>query len=341
MIGQYFKIISIIFFIFISSQLFSQKRADLEKMRKAKLKEMENIENLLSKTKKDKSLTISQINLLSRKIIIRNEIIETLNDEIKDIEFKINILSSDINYKNDEVTKLKTEYAKIVYSSYYRLKNFNPLLFIVSSSSFNQAYRRFYFLKQYTVHRKNVLRSIISEINTIENNISELKTEKDKKEILLSNREDEMLKLEEDKKQQKQQIDEINSKEISLKSELKDLQAATKKIEKEIENIIREEALAKVKRSKKAVAADIVLTKNFADNRGKLPWPVENGSIVSMFGEHPHPVFKGIIIKNDGIDISTNCNSAVRCIFNGVVSKIFVNYPSWRLFNGLSECTTN
>lgn len=66
-----------------------------------------------------------------------------------------------------------------------------------------------------------------------------------------------------------------------------------------------------------------LLTKNFSENKNKLPWPVEDGTVISVFGEHTHPVFKGIIVQNNGIDISTNCNSSVFCVFNGIVSKVF------------------
>jgi murein hydrolase activator len=140
---------------------------------------------------------------------------------------------------------------------------------------------------------------------------------------LLNEKEKESGKLKEEKRIQKNLIAEYNRKEINLKRDLKELQEATKRIEQEIEKIIKEEALARLKQSKKVTNADLKLSKNFSSNKGKLPWPVENGTVISFFGEHPHPVFKGIMIKNDGIDISTNCKSSVKCIFDGVVSKIF------------------
>jgi septal ring factor EnvC (AmiA/AmiB activator) len=287
------------------------------------LKEIENIENIISDTKKDKDFSFNKINLLSRKISIRNEIIENLSSEIEEIATKINILSLDISSRNNEIQDLKNEYKKIIYISYYRLKNFNQLMFLLSSNSINQAYRRFYYLRQYAMHRKNLLNRISGEILFIENNISDLKSEKDKKIALLNDKERETGKLQEDKKIQKNLIAEYNKKEINLKRDLKELQESARRIEQEIEKIIKEEALVKLKQSKKAATADLKLSKNFSANKGKLPWPVENGTVISFFGEHPHPVFKGIMIKNDGIDISASCNSSIRCIFDGVISKIF------------------
>ncbi len=324
---RYFRLHIIILLVLIFAQENSnsvvQKRTDLEKIRKEKLKEIENIENLISDTKKGKDYSLNKINLLNRKISIRNEIIENLNNSIDEIGAKINLLSIDISSRNIEIQNFKEEYRKIIYVSYYRLKNFNQLIFILSSNSVNQAYRRLYYLRQYAVHRKNLLIRINNEIIYSENNISDLKLQKDMKVSLLSEKEKETEKLQDDNKIQKNLIAEYNKKEVNLKHDLKELQEATKRIELEIEKIIKEEALAKPKKSKKASNDDLKLSKNFSLNKGKFPWPVENGTVISFFGEHPHPVFKGIMIKNDGIDISTACNSSVRCIFDGVISKIF------------------
>ncbi|MBI5217477.1 MAG: peptidoglycan DD-metalloendopeptidase family protein [Bacteroidia bacterium] len=65
-----------------------------------------------------------------------------------------------------------------------------------------------------------------------------------------------------------------------------------------------------------------ITSANFGNNKGFLPWPTERGLITGTFGEHEHPVLPGIIIRNDGIDISTSEGENVRAIFSGVVSKV-------------------
>jgi len=55
-------------------------------------------------------------------------------------------------------------------------------------------------------------------------------------------------------------------------------------------------------------------------NKGRLPWPTERGIISGTFGEHPHPVLKGIKTKNNGVDIATEKGSKARAVFDGVVS---------------------
>ncbi|MBC8173544.1 MAG: peptidoglycan DD-metalloendopeptidase family protein [Chitinophagales bacterium] len=72
-----------------------------------------------------------------------------------------------------------------------------------------------------------------------------------------------------------------------------------------------------------------IVSKNFEGNKGKLPWPVERGSITERFGKHEHPVLNGVIIENNGVDISTSDGASVRCIFDGEVVNVIFN-PSFQ-----------
>ncbi|MFN8282688.1 MAG: peptidoglycan DD-metalloendopeptidase family protein [Chitinophagales bacterium] len=71
------------------------------------------------------------------------------------------------------------------------------------------------------------------------------------------------------------------------------------------------------------------LTTNFYGNKGKLPWPVENGFINKRFGNYTHPELGSVMIQNNGIDIRTDANSNVRCIFEGKVVGI-LNNPTFK-----------
>lgn len=70
-------------------------------------------------------------------------------------------------------------------------------------------------------------------------------------------------------------------------------------------------------------------SKNFEGNKGKLPWPVERGVITERFGTHEHPVLNGVMIENNGIDITTSDGASVRCIFEGEVVNVIFN-PSFQ-----------
>ena len=67
----------------------------------------------------------------------------------------------------------------------------------------------------------------------------------------------------------------------------------------------------------------MVLSAEFASNKGNLPWPLEKGVIVQFYGKQKHPVFSAIETVNNGIDIATDKNTTVRAVFDGTISRIF------------------
>jgi septal ring factor EnvC (AmiA/AmiB activator) len=74
--------------------------------------------------------------------------------------------------------------------------------------------------------------------------------------------------------------------------------------------------------SMSVTAEDVALTGSFAGNKGSLPSPVDRGSVISSFGEHPHAEFQNIKIKNNGIDISSVNGAKAKAVFEGEVSSV-------------------
>jgi len=72
-----------------------------------------------------------------------------------------------------------------------------------------------------------------------------------------------------------------------------------------------------------------LLTTSFASNRGKLPWPVEKGFISKGFGRYNHPDLDNVSFENNGVDIRTDANTNVRCVFEGKVVGI-LNNPTFK-----------
>lgn len=90
------------------------------------------------------------------------------------------------------------------------------------------------------------------------------------------------------------------------------------------------------------------VSNNFEANRGKFPWPVEKGYISDVFGKHPHPVEKKVMMENDGIDIRTSPNATARAVFDGTVTGtvyvpgagyvIIINHGKYfSVYNGLAS----
>lgn len=64
---------------------------------------------------------------------------------------------------------------------------------------------------------------------------------------------------------------------------------------------------------------------NFAENRGKLGFPVDKGQVTHRFGRHPHPVFKNIDEENNGIKIAVPSGTRAKSVFPGSVSSVLAN----------------
>ena len=92
---------------------------------------------------------------------------------------------------------------------------------------------------------------------------------------------------------------------------------------KEIEKTkVVEEKFKKSADIMSATPEELELSTSFTNNKGRLPWPSEKGIISSTFGPHSHPELPGIVINNDGIDITTNRGANARSVFNGEVAAV-------------------
>ena len=108
----------------------------------------------------------------------------------------------------------------------------------------------------------------------------------------------------------------------------------------EVSNSEPKKEIVKEKAAAKEVVAEPVLEKNtyymnadeaklavsFAALKGRMPFPVPSGFISDHFGVHKHPILKGVMINNNGIDIQTAAGAAVHTVYDGIVQSV-VNIP--------------
>lgn len=88
---------------------------------------------------------------------------------------------------------------------------------------------------------------------------------------------------------------------------------------------IREERVADVKGGYAMTREEKKLSDNFANNKGRLPYPVTGRhTIVGTFGEQQHQDLKYVRTNNSGIDIQTSPGADARAVFNGEVTRVFV-----------------
>ena len=144
-------------FLFASAVLLSQTKEDLKKQKLEIEKEILYTTELLNKTERNKTKSLNYLKTLEHQINTKEQLLITLNieislfnKEIKQTESLIIRTQEAIEIQNQNLNLLKEEYAKMIYSTFKQKGNRNTMIFILSSSDFNQAYKRMIYLKQYS-----------------------------------------------------------------------------------------------------------------------------------------------------------------------------------------------
>lgn len=318
-----------IFCLLIFSQLILSQttRKQLESQKAAIQKELKQINELLFKNKKQKAETFSDIEKLSLKIERKQEFIKLTNKQI-------NLLNKDLqeNQKKQdqlsiELSQVRSAYKELILQSYKARSGKNRLMFVLSSETFFQAFKRTQYIKQYAVFRKaqaNKILKLSEQLNKIKEELNERKLIK--QQLLNDNRLTQK-SLENEKKQADEIAFRLRKEEKKYKRNILAKQRERTRIDKQIDKLIRDAIAASNKNKEKSdsftlTPEAIALEKNFELNKGKLPWPVSRGVVIQKFGTQPHPVVKTAKIKSNGIVIATETSAKVKTVFKGKVLSV-------------------
>lgn len=314
---------------------FAQKdKGTLQKKYNNILKDIEGIEDLIEETEEKKTKSLNQLQSLSAKINSRETLISNISEQIEDLTETIDENKAVCTAMNDDIDELKEDYAKMVYHSYKNLNTTSTISFLLSSESFNQAMRRLNYLKSYAKNRQNSALQIKETIESIEAKVEKLELEKAQKEQLLLEEEHQKTILVTEKLQKNNLITKLKVNSSSLKKQVSQKNKSALALNNQIQKIIQEEILlaeakAKKRAEKSSAEAEAFakketkLSKDFVNNKGKLPWPVNIGHIIEHFGKHPHPTLPKVTVSNNGIDIRTEAGESAKTIFGGVVVNSF------------------
>ena len=321
------------FFLLIVTDLRSQSKKLLEKQKIEIQNEIKVIEQKLSNSSKKKGVIISNAEDLNYKIRLQQNLISNINNqlnlilnEIDDNEIQLS------NLKNKELS-LKEEFAKMLLIGYKKKSKLNKLMFIFSSSSFQQAYKRIQYFKQYANFQSKTLLKIKITSSEIENVIIALDSQKTNKQLLINENENIKKELSIQYSDFNELIAEVNKDQKKYKNEIKQKQKLSMEIDKKIEKLIRE-ALANSKRNEggfKLSEEAQLISQNFNSNKGRLPSPVIRGNVVLGFGKQPHPIVKTATIQSNGVRIRTSSDIEARTIFDGEVYSIIVSKNNSRI----------
>lgn len=328
------KLNSILFFVFLIgiSPSFSQSKSQL-KQKKAKIqKELRKLNGLLGETRTNKRKSEIQLLILNKKIGVRKDLIVAIDNEVRFINQEIEHQRVFIDTLQSKLQQLRVQYTKMVQFAYRNRNATNKLIFIFSADDFNQAYKRLKYIHEIAEYREYQVEQIKTTQEKIKEKIDELEEKKERKIRLKENKKLEFSQLQEEQGERTSLYNALRQDEKKLKENINKKKKESQKLNAAIKKIIEREIAEAKKRAEEEkrkggiglTPKTVKLSKDFLNNKGKLPWPVTRGMVSGKFGNQKHEVYEHLTTINNGIDILTNKGTKARAVFNGKVAAVIV-----------------
>lgn len=313
-------IILILFFISIKIIPQTEDKIDLKK------NELSGIQNEISKleeelnqkTEKEKDSfevleNYNKQNYLLRKLISR------LKAEENNKQIEINNSSRKIKSIEEQISALRENYSKYVVAI-YKYGGINELASILDAASVEQALVRYEYLKKFSESRSKDLKAYEKNIKELNETKDKLEKEKLEKKQLVDQKQNEENGLESKRKERKRILNAIKNDKASLKKELEAKKTAELKIKQIIVRLIAD-AEKKRKEEEKQLAnlntesIQNISEKNITETPHREPgYNLDlNTSGFSSFsnlkGKLNWPVINGKIIRKYGENVNDNLNT--------------------------------
>ena len=303
----------VIIFFLSSTYFFSQNPTKLIDAKNSLIKEIELSKKTLESSKKQKKISLDELQALSAYIELRENLKSTIIQQKDSIELYKKEIEEKI--KNIEEKKLTAQnaYAQLIKSIYFNEFEINLIDFIFSKDSFKSAIDSYIYYKE----QENLRQNLFTELEFLKNQLIIFR-ENLNKNILLKDTLINEFNIEKDSltilKTEKERItSDLSRKEKELSKHILNKQEEAKRVELEIIEI-----------QKKIKERSLSGSNEFKKNQNKLIWPVDKGILLSPFGEVNHNNLPGIKIINNGVEIGVEKNATIRSIFNGTVTKIII-----------------
>jgi septal ring factor EnvC (AmiA/AmiB activator) len=339
------KIFSYLFILLLGiNSLYGQSRTDLEKKRQSVNQQINKTSQLLNKTASSKKATFQKLNALDAQIGTREMLIQDVAQRVATLDTMIDRKMTVVEQLDTDLSTLKENYKKLIRQLYRYKISENIIGFFWSAKSFNHAYQRWIYVQRLETYR-SVQGIFIKKIQTdLAQRINQLEAQKSEKDQLLQQELEQKQRLDQEKESKAYLITKLKRQESKLRADLKRKKRYKTQLSQKIEKAIlqqiaaakeaarkyqQKKALAQTKNNSpnspilKSIHTENRASRIFAQQKGKLMWPIYQGKIIGYYGQHQHPVFQEVLINNNGIDIQGQYNSVVRNIYEGQVVSVF------------------
>ncbi len=288
-------------------------------------KDIAYLNTQIENTRKKHKNTLDELVFIQKKVTGRKKILQELDNQLQEQNSAINIKNRNIRTLENRLDTLEHYYQHLILNTYKHRDSRLWFMYILSSDNIEQGYRRWKYLKNYS----NSINKQGERIKQTKKELIVQKTElvsmRNETIKVQKTREAEYNNLLKEEKKAKSYAKTLSANQSKYKKQMEQKRSEAQRLNKEIEKMLANAVKKQTSKTetKEQQENKIQLSANFQNNKGKLPWPVKDGIVIEQFGQHNHPLFKGVKMPfNNGINISTAANSKVYAVFDGVVKQI-------------------
>ncbi|MDG1147660.1 MAG: peptidoglycan DD-metalloendopeptidase family protein [Crocinitomicaceae bacterium] len=332
---------------------FGQSTSDKLKREQARLEQkISDTKFLLSKSQTAKETSLNELKVIENQIIYREQLLKNYDNQIRAAELTVQSKTQQIDLLHEKIERLKKQYEALLLYAYKHRNKYGKMMSIFSSGSYFEAVKRAKYLERISEIQQQQFLAIQQNQALIKEEIKAIEKEKQYKVAIIQEKSKEKDAIESDRKKQQEVYQKFKLEESILIAKLAEEEQNKKVLRDRINTAIRNEiAAAEARRKKKEaerkrLAAEkaaanatatvanrpeptfsetnesMRLNTSFKGNKGRLPWPVDKGSITENFGKNAHSTLRNVTTNNRGIDISTPKNAQVRAVFEGEVTSV-------------------
>lgn len=310
------------FILFFTSLLHAQAqktKAQLQKEKQQNLEKINEVEKIINETSTRKKSSIGQLNALNQQIFEQEKLVKSIKGELDLLDNEIADNNDIIVALENDLDRLKKEYALMLFAAQKANNSVTRLTFLFSAKSFDQLVMRMRYMEQYSETRVLQAEQITKVQEELSGQVKEIRVRREEKNKLFNEQVNASDNLNLTKRKQNTLVRSLEKEERKLRKDLEETKKAVARLDKLIDEIIKEE-LAAAARANKGEA--VALSNSFEENKSKFTWPVSSGFVSQKFGRQNHPVLKGIVQQNNGVNIQTQENEKVKTIFEGEVRRV-------------------
>ena len=276
----------------------------------------------ISETQELEQASLQALQDLERKIAVREELINTNQQLVSQIERSRDSLMASLGELEDELDFHRKQYQKRAIHA-YKYGRLHDVALILAARSINQMLIRVRYLNQFADQRRGRLEQILASTSAINERRVEIDENAKKAQELIGQYSTEQENLRQFRTQRNQMINSLKRQRTELQAELQKKQQEAEQLDRQIRQIITAESnkRASVPTNPVTDAANAELSSAFFASRSILRWPAE-GAIIEPFGTVINPVY-GTETYNPGVVISTTPSAPVSAIFDGEVNAIY------------------